>query len=215
MGVLSKKQIARREKTLIATLLLSMWAPIVTAIAVMLSHSSTQLADFIRRSVEFIALFISWLVFRHTEKGSKVSAHKKERLEKLAGFSMAISMGLSGIIVFVLTIARITTFEPGGNVYPGLAIAVLGIMVNTWFWRRYTKMTKECYNLVIDYQRMLYRAKAFVDFCVIIALCSIAVAPTLPATRYIDALGSLAVAGYLIWSGVRTLKTTKRRSLIF
>ncbi len=206
MSTLSKEQIAGREKTLIAALLLSMWAPLTTGIAVLLSRSTTQLADFIRRSVELIALFISWRVFRYVEKGHEVSPIQKARLEKIAGLSVAIALCISGLTMFIITMARIGTFEPGGNVYPGLAIAFLGLITNSWFWRRYTRMTNEHYNPVINSQRLMYRAKTIVDLCVLIALASVAIAPDSPATRYIDALGSVAVSIYLLWSGIDSYK---------
>ncbi len=192
--------------------MLSMWAPLTTGIAVILSHSTTQLADFIRRTIELIALFISWRVFRYVEKGKDVTAEEKARLEKIAGLSVAIALGFSGLTMFIITMARISTFEPGGNVYPGLAIATLGLITNAWFWRRYTKMTDEHYNPVIDTQRLMYRAKSIVDLCVIIALASVAIDPASPVTRYVDALGSIAVAIYLAWSGYSTLKTTLKNA---
>ncbi len=211
MNKLSKAQIASRQKTLLAALLLSMWAPIVTGIAVLLSRSATQLADFIRRRVEFIALLISWQVFRYIEAGQDVSQEKKARLRKAAGFSVAVALSISGISIFGVTIIRIIDFQPGGNVYPGLAIAVLAIIVNSWFWIRYSRMTREHYNKVIDFQRLMYRAKTIVDLSVIIALSFIAIGPGLEATRYIDALGSVVVSFYLVWSGITTLRTTLKK----
>ncbi len=208
MGTLSKEQVAGREKTLVAALLLSMWAPLATGIAVILSQSTTQLADFIRRTVELLALFISWQVFRYTEKSEEVSPEQKIILEKFAGFSVTMALTLSGLTMFTVTVSRISTFEPGGNVYPGLIIAFLGLITNSWFWRRYTKMTRENFNAVIDAQRLMYRAKALVDFCVIVGLAAVAIAPTAPATPWVDALGSLAVAAYLVWSGIDTLRNT-------
>ncbi len=204
---LSEEQVASREKTLITALLLSMWAPLTTGIAVFLSQSTTQLADFIRRSVELVALFISWRVFRYVEKGQQVSPGDKARLEKIAGLSVAAALCISGLIMFTITLSRMGSFEPGGNVYPGLAIATLGIITNSWFWRRYSKMTAEHYNPVIDAQRMMYRAKAVVDFCVIMALSAVVFDLSAPVTRYVDALGSLSVSIYLVWSGIGTLKT--------
>jgi divalent metal cation (Fe/Co/Zn/Cd) transporter len=94
-------------------------------------------------------------------------------------------------------------FEPGGNVTSGLVIAILGLMTNGWFWRRYTVLTREQYSSVIAAQQKLYRAKASVDLCVVTALAAVTVAPGHPATRYVDILGSITVAGYLLWSGLR------------
>ena len=36
------------------------------------------------------------------------------------------------------------------------------------------------------------------------ALAAVAIAPGHPLTRYVDLVGSLIVAGYLLWSGLRT-----------
>lgn len=192
---------------MLTALLLSMWAPITTCIAVFLSRSTTQLADFIRRSVELIALFVSWRVFRYLAQNKGLDHDRKTRMEKTAGISVAIALCCSGIVMLFLALSRFSTFEPGGNVYPGLAVALLGLMVNMWFWRRYARLTLEEYNAIIDTQRLLYRAKVLVDFCVIIALAAVAFKPAHPVTRLIDVLGSVILAVYLLWCGARTTQT--------
>lgn len=225
-----------------AALLLSLWGPLATGLAVVSSHSTTQLADFIRRSVELVALFVSWWVFRHLERqklgggagrdrpGRSTFAPRPQRqgrkppwtvawsalrtmgnragLERMAGLSVAAAMGCSGLVMLAVATSRFSTFEPGGNVYPGLAIAGLGLLTNAWFWRRYSVMTREHYSPIIAAQRQLYNAKAFVDLCVLVALAAVAIGPAHPATRYVDILGSVAVAFYLLWSVVRTLRTS-------
>lgn len=210
MNTLTKEELASREKTLLAALLLSMWAPLATGIAVILSRSTTQLADFIRRSVELIALFISWRVFRYLQQGKEPDPLQKDRLERLASLCTAVAMGVSGVVIIIIALTRFPTFTPGGNVYPGLAIALLGLLTNSWFWRRYARLNRESYNRVIDTQCCLYRAKTVVDFCVLIALSAVAIAPLHPVTRYIDLLGSVAVSIYLVWSGICTILNNKQ-----
>jgi divalent metal cation (Fe/Co/Zn/Cd) transporter len=78
---------------------------------------------------------------------------------------------------------------------------VLGLITNAWFWRRYTRQNQEHYSSLIESQGRLYRAKAMVDLAVIAALASVAINPAHPLTRYIDVLGSLVVAAYLLWNG--------------
>ncbi|MFO7625266.1 MAG: hypothetical protein R6V73_13025 [Anaerolineales bacterium] len=73
-------------------------------------------------------------------------------------------------------------------------------------------MTREHFNPVIASQVSLYRAKAFVDLTVILALSSVAISPTHPLTRYIDLFGSLAVALYLLWSSRRTWRRSNQPS---
>ncbi len=210
MNNLSESQVKSRQKTLTTALLLSMWAPVTTGIAVIISNSTTQLADFIRRTIELLALFVAWLVFRYVQKGSHsspaITIEKKAQLEKIAGLSVFVALVISGITMFIVTLSRLSAFEPGGNVYLGLVIAILGFIVNSWFWRRYARMTQENYNLVIDTQRLMYRAKVMVDFCVVIALAAVAI--SVSYARYVDLMGSAAVSIYLICSGIDTLKTT-------
>jgi divalent metal cation (Fe/Co/Zn/Cd) transporter len=215
MPSLSKEQAASREKTLLVAFLLSVWAPITTGIAVLMSQSTTQVADFIRRTVELVALFISWKVFRYVEGGAgprQLRPESKARVEKIASLSVAGALACSGLIMLALSLSRLSSFQPGGNVSLGLAIAMLGLITNSWFWQRYRRMTREHYNPVIASQVSLYRAKACVDLTVILALSSVAIGPAHPLTRYIDLFGSLAVAFYLLWSSQRAFHTANAES---
>ncbi len=206
MSALTAEQAASRERTLLLALLLSMWAPLATGIAVLLSHSTTQLADFIRRTVELVALFVSWWAFRSLQRNLSLTADDRARRETLASRSVAAAMICSGIAMATIAASRVADFRPGGNVIVGVVIAILGLITNGWFWRRYAAMTREHFSPIIGAQRQLYRAKTFVDCCVLTALMAVAIAPAHPATRAIDLLGSVAVAAYLMWSGVRTIR---------
>jgi divalent metal cation (Fe/Co/Zn/Cd) transporter len=204
MNGLSKKQSSSREKTLRSALLLSAPGPLVTGIAVITSQSTTQLADFLRRGIELVAIFISWWVFRRLHGNAAVSEAQQARLERAAGLSTAIAMACSGVILLIVALSRMSSFEPGGSVTLGLTIAVLGLLTNGWFWRRYSALTREQFSSVIASQQQLYRAKTSVDLCVVAALAAVAIAPGHPVTRYIDLLGSVIIAFYLLWSGLRT-----------
>lgn len=198
-----------RERTLFAAVLLSVWAPVTTGAAVLLCRSTTQIADFVRRTAELAAVFVSWQVFRRVER-RQPTADERARLERIAGLTVAAALGCSGVVMLVLAAFRLPEFRPGGNVYPGMAIAFLGLITNGWFWRRYTMLAREQHARVIESQRHLYRAKALVDLCVLAALASVAVSPSHPITRYVDVLGSIAVAGYLLYSGVGGARTALR-----
>jgi divalent metal cation (Fe/Co/Zn/Cd) transporter len=208
MNTLSESQVASRQKTLLVALLLSMWAPLATGIAVILSQSTTQLADFIRRSVELLALLVAWFIFRTIVRKKDMSVVEKTRLERIASLFTAAALVCSGIIILSVAITRLGSFEPGGNVIPGMVIAALGLITNSWFWRRYARQTREVYTPIIDAQAYLYRAKAFVDLCVLLALSAVAIHPAHVVTRYVDLLGSAAVVVYLLWSGYNSARTT-------
>ena len=210
MIALSQEQSRSRQRTLLAAVLLSMWGPLATGIALVMSQSTTQLADFVRRSVELVALVTSWWLFRHLTRHGELLPSARARLERMAALSVAAAMGCSSIVMLAVAASRLGAFQPGGNVYPGLAIAILGLITNAWFWRRYARMTREHFDPIIAAQGHLYRAKSLVDLCVIAGLSAVALAPGHPFTRTWDLLGSVAVAGYLMWSAWRAVRPVTR-----
>lgn len=210
MSALTQEQADRRQKTLLAAFLLSLWAPFVTGYAVILSSSITQVADFVRRTAELVALGISWQVFRYLRSRHELDRQDRMRIERIAALSVAGALAVSGLVMLGLAFNRLSDARPGGSVTLGLTIAVLGLLTNGWFWRRYTRMTRESYNAVIASQSRLYGAKSAVDLVVILALGAVAVSPGHPLTGYIDVLGSVGVAGYLLWSSLRTWKAAPR-----
>ena len=112
-------------------------------------------------------------------------------------------MCLGGSLMIALAFAA----ESGdkGNVIPGLTIAVLGVIANTIFWRKYTRLNKEEPNAILAVQARLYRAKSLVDTCVTIALLSVAIFPLSSLSYWLDLIGSVVVAVYLVWCGVQTI----------
>jgi divalent metal cation (Fe/Co/Zn/Cd) transporter len=109
----------------------------------------------------------------------------------------------------ILFVALFSSNIGNGNVIPGLVIAVLGIIVNSWFWLRYRKFDQKNLNAIFAVQSKLYLAKSFVDACVTLALVCVVVAPAAPATRYVDLFGSIIVAVYLVMNGMTTIRGRK------
>jgi len=195
------------ERTLLASVLLSSPGPIVVGIGLFLGQSSTQLADFIRRTAELAAIVVSWAVFRITRM-TPPDADRRHRLERIANNSVGTAMGFSGLAM--LYVAFWHPAAEKGNVVPGLVIAILGVVTNTWFWFRYRRLNKEAPNPILAVQSRLYQAKAWVDACVTGALAVVALAPLSQAGSIMDIVGSAAVALYLLINGVVILLGKKR-----
>ncbi len=189
------------QRTLLASVLLSAPGPIVVGLGLAMGRSSTQLADFIRRSAELAAIIVSWAVYRSTQ--GQPDAQRKHRLERRANLCVGAAMCLSGAAMLAIT------FLPDGgqtgNVLPGLIIALLGVTANTCFWVRYRALNRARPNAILAVQSRLYRAKALVDACVSLALAAVALRPGSPVAHYMDIGGSIAVALYLIGNGLLTL----------
>ena len=202
----------RRERTSFVALLLSLWGPLVTFIAVVLSQSTTQLADFVRRSVELVALATSWVVFRRLRRFPGLTPETVSRLERRATLAVATALTVSGAVMLLLVASRWGTFVPGGDVRLGVTIAALGLVFNGVFWRRYAGLARERPGPLIDAQRRLYRAKVAVDAGVLAALSTLMLAPGTQAARWVDLGGSLLVALYLLLSALRSARGAVARS---
>ena len=191
------------QRTLLAAMLLSLPGPLVLGAGLLLGRSSTQLADFIRRTAELGAIIVSWAVYRATIGRGMEDKARKSRLEHIARLCVGASMCLGGAAMAL--IALLSGSGDKGNVIPALVIAVLGIATNGFFWLRYRGLNLREENAVIGAQSKLYRAKTLTDTCVTAALAIIAAAPGSQAALYMDIIGSLSVALYLMVSGSRLL----------
>lgn len=191
------------SRTLMWSVIMSSPGPLVVGLGLLSGRSSTQIADFFRRSAELLAIIMSFVVYRLTTREDSQDTQRKERLERMSNRFVGAMMCLGGSFMVFLTLFSET--EDKGNVIPGLTIAILGVIANTIFWRKYSKLNKAQPNAILAVQARLYRAKSLVDTCVTAALLSVAIAPASQVSIYLDFIGSLIVAVYLIWCGIRTI----------
>lgn len=178
--------------------------PLVVGLGLLAGRSSTQIADFVRRSSELLAIIISFVIYKITNKNENFDENKKALLERRSNLFVGAMMCLGG--AFMLILAFLSEVSDKGNVIPGLAIAVMGVIANTIFWRRYTALNKAEPNAILAVQARLYFAKSLVDFCVTIALLSVALAPESMISVLLDFIGSIIVALYLIRCGFKTIR---------
>lgn len=192
------------SRTLLWSVIMSSPGPLVVGLGLMVGRSSTQIADFVRRSSELLAIIMAFVTYKITTKDGQEDLVKKEKVERVSNLFVGAMMCLGGSIMLLL--AFVSENEDKGNVIPGLTIAVLGVIANTIFWRKYTKLNKQEPNPILAVQARLYRAKSLVDGCVTIALLSVAIAPEAVFSYYLDMIGSVIVAIYLIFCGVQTIR---------
>lgn len=197
------------SNTLLLSVIMSAPGPIVVGLGLLAGKSSTQLADFVRRSAELLAIIAAFVVYRVTNKAGGFDEARKARLERASNLFVGAMMCVSGAVMLALAFLRGSAEK--GNVIPGLAIATLGMIANTIFWIRYTKLGRESGNAILTVQSRLYRAKALVDICVTVVLLTVLLFPNARITGVLDTIGSAVVACYLVWCGIRTIQESKRR----
>lgn len=196
------------ERTLLTSLILSSLGPLVLGTALFFGQSSTQIADFIRRSAELIAIIVSWLIFRTIHKKEKPDLLQKIRLEKVAKLCIGSAMILSAVAMLFVAFLSINITQ--GSVLPSLTIAILGVITNSWFWLRYRQLSQVNPDIILLAQKRLFGAKTMVDLSVVLSLSYIAIAPNSPAVSYVDSAGLVIVALYLLISGIKTVQSRQQ-----
>lgn len=199
------------SRTMLMSVLMSAPGPIVVGIGLFMGKSSTQLADFIRRSAELMAIIVAFITYQFTNKPT-VDTEKKYLLERRSNLFVGIAMCISGISMLLISLFSKNTEQ--GNVIPGLCIALLGVIANTIFWFRYKKLGNAQNNTILLVQSRLYRAKSLVDICVTTALLVVLFLPGSAAAFYFDRIGSVVVSVYLIWCGCKTVAEQGRKKHI-
>lgn len=197
------------SKTLLWSVLMSAPGPLVVGLGLMAGRSSTQIADFVRRSSELLAIVMAFVVYRMTTKNGACDEIRRAKLERVSNAFVGAMMCVGG--GFMMALAFMADTAEKGNVIPGLTIAVLGVIANSIFWHKYTRLNQAEPNAILEVQARLYRAKSLVDGCVTAALLTVAVAPGSQAAVWLDFAGSLIVAAYLVWCGVKTIRESLQR----
>lgn len=197
------------SRTLLWSVLMSAPGPLVVGLGLLMGRSSTQIADFVRRTSELLAIVMSFVVYRLTTRDGAVDEARRVCLERRSNAFVGAMMCLGG--AFMIVLAFLGGSGEKGNVIPGLCIAVLGVIANTIFWRRYTRLNRAEPNAILAVQARLYGAKSLVDACVTAALLAVAVAPGSAVAAWLDFAGSIVVALYLIWCGLRTIWEAARK----
>lgn len=188
------------KKTLLMSVIMSSPGPLVVGLGLLVGKSSTQLADFVRRSIELLAIILAFAVYSITTKNDSTDEIKKQKYERATNLFVSVAMVISGVIMTVLAFA--SSSEEKGNVIPGLAIALLGVVANSLFWVKYNKLGKETCNKILMVQSNLYRAKTFVDLSVVIALVTVLLSTDPMVSYYFDLIGTVCVSVYLVFTGV-------------
>ena len=192
------------SKTMLMSVVMSAPGPLIIGLGLLVGRSSTQIADFIRRSAELLGIIMAYIVYKITTKDGACDMARKERLERLSNIFVGAMMCLGGFLM--LWIAFTSDNTEKGNVIHGLVIALRGVVANTLFWIKYSKLNKAEPNAIIAVQARLYQAKSLVDSCVSIALLSVVFFPTSEISYYLDFIGSVIVAVYLVWCGIKTIR---------
>ena len=192
-------------RTLLVSVLMSSYGPVILGLGLRVGHSSTQIADFTRRTAELLVLVVALIVYAVTNKRQGMTETQKRTLERKGNLFTGIIMCISGLSMLLLSV--LSTDADKGNVIP--ALVILGVVANSIFWRKYTSLYRKQGNAILGVQARLYGAKTAVDICVVIALAAVLIFPGTKASLWLDRIGSVLVALYMIRCGILTIMEQK------
>ncbi|MGM0414460.1 MAG: cation transporter [Bacillota bacterium] len=200
------KESARKEKLLRAAWLVSLLAPLSTFIAYYLGETPVLLAIFLRRTNEFLALFLAWIIYIKSCQAEVAGQNNKsDKLEFLSGMIMGGVMIFSGVIILYSAINQLINQEPPGWLVPGIFISIAGMFVNGFFWYKNYNLNKTAYSLIMDNQWKFYRAKTLMDIVVLISL-TITYYNLLGEKSWLsDPIGAIVVVVFIWFSAIQIL----------
>ena len=191
------------KRILLLSVIMSSPGPLVVGLSLLIGKSSTQIADFIRRTIELLSIILAFAVYCATTTDDVVDEIRKKKYEKGTNIFVSLAMIISGIVMTAVVL--LSSGEEKTNVIPGLVIALSGVGANTWFWIKYTKLGRKTNNKILIVQSKLYRGKSLVDTSVSIALGAILISQNQALSYWFDLVGTICVSIYLVFMGVTAL----------
>lgn len=203
---MTKRVIDKQEKTLLVAMLLSAWAPVVTLIGVLIGGSLTQIGDFIRRSVEFLALVLAYLTYRKIMIETP-DPKSRQLMEKRVRYLVSLTLFVSASVLVVFGVRGLLNEQyEEKNIIMGLVVAILGMLVNGWFYVRYRALERQHKDAIAKTQKRLYQAKTMVDMVVVTTYLLMIMSSDLSFIRMIDGSGMILVGLYMILIGIINLR---------
>lgn len=198
----SKTGIAQEKERSVRTgWLLGLIGLFPAVVSVVIGHSTTILADFFKTACETFANFLAWLSLRRVAKGKTgVYQYGYGKLENLSSLAIAGAMVIAFTVVLYGAIDRLRHPAPVGQVWLALLTTAIAFVLNIWLWVKNHRLARKDPSPIMESQWRLFRTKAINNLSVISILGLSALLRRYPWSFYIDPLGSLIVAGFLLFS---------------
>lgn len=204
MTVSASNQHSQHKELALRIALVSTFLSLIPTIyAAIHSNSIVLTSDLLRCGVEFVAIFLSWIILRRVLSGDKrYYDYGLGKLEQLASIVVASALFISFLVIVFIAINRIYHPVLVENVGFGLILALLSIIGNIWMWTHNRALARKELSPILESQWRLFRAKAAASSVVAVSLLLALAAPSLTWLQYVDPIGSLMLGGFLLYSAV-------------
>lgn len=177
----------------------------VTLAALLFSSSSVLLADFLKTTLEGIAVLLAWLSLRRIIYGrNQEFDYGIGKLESLSSVFVGVLMALAVLIIVGNSIKNI--LSPGhveglGLYISGVAQIVFGV-INTKMALNSRRIAKVSPSPIITAQQQLFTTRAFGNIFILLSLSLSMALHDYTWSAYIDPVASLVIAGFIGFSAM-------------
>lgn len=205
----SPEEVTKRERVLFWTVVVTFLSLLPSAYGAYISNSTALLADLLRSTGEFFAILLSWCVIVQVARNDAATYnYGLGKLEQLASLVVATALFASFTVVFGTGISRLLNPEPLENPYFGLLFAALGTLGNGFVWMKDYQLHQKSPSPVIEAQWKLFRAKTVATSIVVITLGMSVLSTHSAFSIYLDPIGSLVLALFLLHSSYSMVSTS-------
>ena len=106
---MSRENTKSGSRTLLLSVLMSTPGPLVVGLGLLAGRSSTQIADFVRRSAELLAIIMSFVIYKITTKDNECDLVKKQKLERCSNVFVGAMMCIGGSFMIYLALTSENT----------------------------------------------------------------------------------------------------------
>lgn len=191
----------QRERSILVSWLLGILSVIPDIVVTIMTQSVTMLTDVFRTGTDTMASFLSWLTVRKISRGHTAKYnYGYGKLENLASLAVAGAMILSFFVIVFSAVERLHTPRNIHNIFMGIVFTVFAGAANSLCWYRNKRLARHAPSPVMESQWRLFRAKTMINLCVLTSLVLSAIFHEHAWSRFIDPLGSMLLASFLLFS---------------
>jgi ferrous-iron efflux pump FieF len=192
-----------KEQSIFLGLLFGFFGLASGIVSALSSHSLTIESEILKNACLITAVFLSYLSVRKANTGkSEGYNYGYGKLESISGLIVAVVLIISLIIIIFHVVERF--IEPielsRGGTELAIVLSSLAMLSSIWMWRHDHHLAREEYSPVMESLWRMYRTKTLATGVVLTSLISSLLLAEYPWAPYIDQVGSLIVAGFIMKS---------------
>jgi len=188
---------ASRERALRGLFVAGLLDTLLTTAAFLLANSGVLLADFLKTSIELIAITLSWMAIRRINRGGgKKYEYGLGKLENISSLFVGLVMLLSFLIITANAVRNI--IEPGHiagiGLWVSIAAQVIYLGINGTLYLRNRRLCKAAPSPLMESQTKLFLTRFIGNLFILVSLGLSMALSHYHWAAYIDPAASMVIA---------------------